>query len=526
MSKAITERTDEPGPSRWQPGVEIAPSVLREDEPTVARTFGLAGAACVIFGGASLMFHAFGWSYRVPVGWGTFILVVGIVGMLAHAAFDPDLQVRRLYWGLGLGLLGLGALLCLVPVRGVGSMFGLGYPCLGLALLFLLGTQRHETDLVLRRATLTGIGAAGLVMVGAAVLLGNNFWGEFLIPYGLLLALMGLAYLASFAARHGSSTELGYRAALAIGAVGALALVIGLLRSSVPPLVHSLGWLRDKPPSFLVPWGLMYMGVGVLFVGVALGLASDNRVVVMTRRELATFFYSPIAYFVLIALTVVGMFMFWGFVKTIADTRPNAPPLFEPIVQYYILRWPPVICVIFIVPVLTMRLLSEEKRTGTLEVLLTAPVDEASVVLSKFLACLIMFLLLWVPWGLFLVALRIIGGQPFDYQALISFFIALTCTGAGFIGMGLFFSSLTRNQIASAVLTFAGMLGLTFVIFVERDTDPKSAWNTVLNHVTYVDLWIKSLEGLLVPRHLLFHLSAAVLWVFLTIKVLEARKWS
>src|SRR5438874_12989983 len=98
-------------------------------------------------------------------------------------------------------------------------------------------------------------------------------------------------------------------------------------------------------------------------------------------------------------------------------------PIFEPIVQYFILDWPPVICVIFIVPVLTMRLLSEEKRTGTLEVLLTAPVNESTVVLSKFLACLILYLVLWAPWGLFLVALRIIGGQPFDYQALMSFFI-------------------------------------------------------------------------------------------------------
>src|SRR4051794_29627403 len=105
MSKAITDRTEDNPPPGWQPGVELAPSVLREDEPTVARGFGLAGASLVIFGGAALVFNAVGWGTRVGVGWGTFLLGVGLVGMLAHAAFDRDLQVRRLYWGLGLGLL-------------------------------------------------------------------------------------------------------------------------------------------------------------------------------------------------------------------------------------------------------------------------------------------------------------------------------------------------------------------------------------------------------------------------------------
>ena len=136
MSKAITDRTDDHGPSRWQPGVEIAPSVLREDEPTIARASGLIGAACVIFGGASLMFHAFGWSYRVPVGWGTFILVVGVVQGPAHGeghvqAVGRDRQVLDVETvvcctakGVGaqrrgdLGLRGAGAGAVTLPQRG------------------------------------------------------------------------------------------------------------------------------------------------------------------------------------------------------------------------------------------------------------------------------------------------------------------------------------------------------------------------------------------------------------------------
>src|SRR5947209_6700894 len=157
-----------------------------------------------------------------------------------------------------------------------------------------------------------------------------------------------------------------------------------------------------------------------------------------------------------------------------------------------------------------MRLLSEERRTGTLEVLLTAPVSETSVVLSKFLAALLFFLLLWVPWGLLLVALRLIGGEPFDYRPLLSFSIALVCTGAAFVGMGVFFSSVTRNQIISAVLTFAGMLTLSFVIVAPqliRPQNPNSAWIAVFDHASYIKLWQDSLKGKLEFKYPLFHLS-------------------
>jgi len=192
----------------------------------------------------------------------------------------------------------------------------------------------------------------------------------------------------------------------------------------------------------------------------------------------------------------------------------------------------PVICATFVVPILTMRLLSEEKRTGTLEVLLTAPVSETTVVLSKFFASLVFFLIAWAPWALCLVALRVMGGEEFDTRPVLSFFVALAFTGAGFLSMGLFFSSLTRNQIAAAVLTFMGMLGWLGVFLINRavpEVLPNGAvnpWKAVLTHFSYVDLWFSAALGTLAPRYLFFHLSLTIFWLFLTVKVIEARKWS
>jgi ABC-type transport system involved in multi-copper enzyme maturation permease subunit len=236
------------------------------------------------------------------------------------------------------------------------------------------------------------------------------------------------------------------------------------------------------------------------------------------------------AYIILVGLTVVGWLQFWIFVGQVADASEGSPfgggTMWEPIIQYYILSIFPVISVIVAVPVLTMRLFSEEQRTGTLEVLMTAPVNEWPVVLSKFLAAFRFFLLAFYPWGLFLIALRVEGGEEFDYRPLLSFFIALAVTGAGFIAMGVFFSSLTRNQVAAAILTFMAMMVLTGVYWIKSRLPQEGTWNNVLTYGSYIDLWIQSVRGMLAPRYLLFHLSAAVFWLFLTKKVLEARKWS
>src|SRR6266540_4839134 len=173
MSKAITEKTEDKQPQDWRSGVEIAPSLLREDEPTVARTIGLVGASFVIFGAMALFINTAGWGSRIGIGWASVCLALGVVGLLGHAAYDRDIQVRRLYWGAGLGLIALGVILCLVPARGgMGGLFPLGYPCLFAGLFFLLAVLHHESDVMIRTLTVRVIGATGLAAVLVAFVVG------------------------------------------------------------------------------------------------------------------------------------------------------------------------------------------------------------------------------------------------------------------------------------------------------------------------------------------------------------------
>jgi ABC-2 type transport system permease protein len=107
----------------------------------------------------------------------------------------------------------------------------------------------------------------------------------------------------------------------------------------------------------------------------------------------------------------------------------------------------------------------------------------------------------------------------------MGFFVVTVVTGAGFISLGLFFSSLTRNQIVSGVLTFGALFVLFLIFFLKNLPDRSSIWRKVLEHQSYIDSWIVAINGKMQPASLLFSLSMAIFFLFVTVKVLESRKW-
>lgn len=535
MSKGFIETAERPPLGGDGRNVrERAPSFMEADEPRLARWVGTIGLFFLVVGILFIVFSIQGKAMRVGPGMAVLSLVFGIACLLFHAAADKDLQVRRTYGVFGFLWVLFAVIATAVPgAAGMtpGSHFlTFGFPGLLIGLFFLMPFVRNETEARWRNVAMYFVGGAGVAMALTGFIGGNVSEG-FLVPYGLLLGFLGFVYWWAFVAMEGSATSRGYLAGMLLGVVGMLAFLSALGRAVIPELLFKWHWISSRPESYFVPSGLLLMCLGLLYVAVSAALCSDNRFVVLTRRELATFFYSPIAYIVLICMVVLGLWNYFNWA-----TQFVLPPQFgearaefvEPIVATYIIGWWTVIVITIIVPLLTMSLLSEEKRTGTLEVLLTAPVGETSVVLSKFLAAFLFFLLTFIPWALYLVAFRVEVGQPFEYRPLLTFFFALACTGAGFLAMGEFFSSITRSQIGAFILAFVGMLlllGLYFMKMILDQKSPGGPWSDVLGHASYIDLWIKSMDGLLVPSYLVFHISAAVFWLFLTTKVLESRKW-
>jgi gliding motility-associated transport system permease protein len=527
MSKMITDKKDE-SIANGASGGGAGPSVRVEDEPTFARFCALLGACCAVVGCVALWMTTIGGRTNLYFGpgWGGLLLFIGVCGLLFHAVIDKDLQFRLMYLVLGGLLFVVGVGVSLMPYPGhMGGLFGVGFLCLFTALLFVLAVLRHETDAVWRDRVQRGLLAAGALMALIG-LIGGTISTDFLTPYGLLLAILGLLYLLSFVGTRGGADDLAFRTGWVILAVGVLTFLIAACRSGLPPLFHALKWTTQPPAEYGIPYGLTLMVIGAAYAAAAYLTCSDAPLAVLTRRELGAFFYSPMAYLLLFGFTVIGWISFGVFFSLLYRAHEQKQPLIEPVVQYYLFSLLPALAMVFVVPVLTMRLLSEEKRAGTLEVLLTAPVEESTVVLSKFFAGLLMFLITWLPFFLFLIPMAV-GGAPFDYRPLLSFTLGLTICGAGMVAMGLFFSSLTRNQLVGAVLTFAGMLCLT-AIYLVRDffREGSEFWTAVLKHVSFLDSWQDTLQGKVTPTiGLVFYASMAVFFLFLTVKVLESRKW-
>ena len=514
---------------------ERAPSVERPDAPVFARILGMAGLFLFVLGVLAMLFPAFmtDRTSAIPPAWGFAGGSVGLLLILYHAFVEPERQFRRIYGILGLVLMVLlGVGLRLLMFRSTAVMtrptslaftnpqlfYFFGVPSLFFGWTFSFAVIRNETEQGFRSILLNVMGVVGAAMMIVPLVVGSFASTvnatEYLAGEGVVSFLFGLVYIGSYIGLQEESSDRAHYAGLAMGALGALGVVVGLIRSFWPE------------SNFLVPGGLILIGFSATFLIVSLAIWADWPVLVIARRELAAYFYSPIAYLVLIGILVTGWIMFNAFVSEIIDSGMQGGML-EPIVFRYIFHIYPVIVQIFIVPVLTMRLLSEENRTGTLEVMLTAPVNEISVVLGKFFACWIFYMLTWLPWWIFLVSLRYVGGEEFDYRPVLAFTISLLVISSGLLSMGLFFSSLTGNQIIAAVLTFVGVLGhlAIYIIKFQRDIREGSAIHEMLTYINFFDLWEMSLRGILAPRYLVFHVSVAVFFLFATIKVLESRKW-
>jgi ABC-type transport system involved in multi-copper enzyme maturation permease subunit len=537
MSKAIAEHKEDQRRAAGVPG-GIGPSVTVEDEPTFARILGLVGGVLAIVGVVCWGMFLAGKNVALPPGWAILLFFIGTCGVLFHAAIDKDVQFRLVYLILGAFCLAAGVFLALIPFpASIGDSFNLGLLGMFAGLMFVAAVLRNETDPSMRNVVQLGLlGVGGLMAAAAfiiAVIMASSVPFHFPVNRGLLeislwLGLLGLLYLLAFVSSRGTADNLAYLAGQIAGYVGVAVFLLAFARSVLPPLFHHLKWTSAPGNEYFIPDGLLWMGIGLIYAAASFLICSDRPLAAMTRRELGAFFYSPMAYIVLFGFAVVS----WGgYLLFVNQLLGAEQAVMEPIVRFYFFSLLPVITMVFVVPVLTMRLLSEERRAGTMEVLLTAPVEEPVIVLSKFFAGLIMFLVVWIPFFLLLGALYL-GGKAFDLVPLLGFLAGLVFAGMGFVSMGLFFSSLTRNQVASGVLTFAGMLSLTMAYILKEWLKDEPSMKGVasflvpiLRQVSYLDYWRTAFSGQLLPGPLVFFASMTIFFLFTTVKVLESRKW-
>jgi len=236
-----------------------------------------------------------------------------------------------------------------------------------------------------------------------------------------------------------------------------------------------------------------------------------GKVLLLTRREVSSYFVSPIAYVAMALFLVIA-----GFFFALADFRPGAPAAMRSIFEVMM------IILVFVIPIMTMRSISEERRTGTLETLLTAPVTDTQVVVAKFLGCWIFYLAMLAPTLLYLAALASFGNP--DYGPVASGYIGLALLGALYVAVGILASSLTSNQVIAAVVGFVVLIVLALLGPWVGAAVP-SPWRGIVQQASIRMHYIDFSQGVVDLVHVLYFVVLTLYALFITVKVLESRRW-
>jgi ABC-2 type transport system ATP-binding protein len=238
----------------------------------------------------------------------------------------------------------------------------------------------------------------------------------------------------------------------------------------------------------------------------------------LVGKELRSMFLSPIAYFVTTAFLVITGIYFFMIVRAYSlEAPPQIPPMQHIFRGFF--YW---VTFLVILPAVTMRLLAEEMKSGTIETLMTAPVSDLEVVLSKYLATLVFFAAMWVP-TLAYVAILHFGGSP-DPGPIAAAYLGTLLLGSVFISIGLFASSLTRDQIVAAVLGFLFSMAMLSMGFVQQYVQVP-ALEELLNYISFFSHSTDFGNGIVDTRHVVYYATLTAFFLFLTVRSVESRKW-
>jgi len=256
-----------------------------------------------------------------------------------------------------------------------------------------------------------------------------------------------------------------------------------------------------------------------------------RNILAIVERELRAYFNSPIAYVVLtIFVFLSGIFfrsilsqvMQMALISQMQAQQLGPRPMDMPgMISRGFLSTMSVI-LLFIMPMLTMALFSEEKKRGTIELLLTAPLTDLEVVLGKFFAAAAFYLILLLSTCIPMAVLYLYGSPASG--PILTAYLGLLLYGLAILAIGLFISTLTENQIIAAVLSFGTIMVLWLVDVVAQNAE--SSWSKgVLSYLSILSHLDDFMKGILSTSHIIFYLSLMLGALFLTYRSIDSLRW-
>ncbi|MGB0714293.1 MAG: ABC transporter permease [Phycisphaerae bacterium] len=237
-----------------------------------------------------------------------------------------------------------------------------------------------------------------------------------------------------------------------------------------------------------------------------------NNITTMARRELGAYFLSPIAY------VVYAIFLFTsGLVFGLGVFQANGDASLRFLFDFWM-----VLILTLVMPMLTMRLMSDELRNGTIETLMTVPITETEIVLGKFFGAFAFFVALIASLLLYPIILSMYG--DLDGSLLLCNYIGLLLIGGLYVSIGLFFSAWTRHQVIAVLLT-AGVLAFMTFAFQPLAQQLDGTPRIILQQLSVRSHFNDFVRGLIDVNHIVFFLTTTGFFLFLTVKRLEMRRW-
>lgn len=239
------------------------------------------------------------------------------------------------------------------------------------------------------------------------------------------------------------------------------------------------------------------------------------------KRELFSLFVTPTAWALILVFLVIQGFHFYGLLVHFASTieitvdRGPAQAFFGESIIFYL-------PLVLLCPGLTMRLFAEERRSGTIESLLTAPVTTSAIVLGKYLASLTTYALMWAPTLLYIVVLRDSGA--IDWQIVGTSYLGVMLIGGGYLAIGTLMSAMTKSQLVAIVLSSLLILGL-FVLGVGEFIFEPGILRDFCAHISFFSQMSELSKGIVDLRRIVFDSSLIAVPLYMTIRAVDAWRW-
>ncbi|MBI3206223.1 MAG: ABC transporter permease [Polyangiaceae bacterium] len=239
------------------------------------------------------------------------------------------------------------------------------------------------------------------------------------------------------------------------------------------------------------------------------------------RRELLGLWVTPLAWVMLVVFLLIQGLSFYSIVVHVSGMT-SASIDSGPVQAYFGQSIFLLVSLLLVCPALTMRVFAEERKSGTIEALLTAPVTPAGVVLGKYLATLATYLAMWAPTLLYILILRNTG--QIDWRVVGSSYLGVISVGAGYLAVGTLMSAMTQSQLTAFVLTMLVIFGL-FILGIGEYVFDAGMLRDLSAHVSVLSQMDEMAKGVVDLRRLVFDGSLVVFPLFVTVRVVDSWRW-